>query len=253
MDSIKIENRGDVAVITLAHGRANALDLDLCRGLVQCIDEVAAGPARAALLTGSGGVFSAGVNLLRYLDDGPEYRDEFVPMISVLVRALFTFAKPLVVAVNGHAIGGGCIMACTADHRVMARGPSRMGVPELLVGVPFPTAALEAVRFVVPPQHIQSVVYSGRTYTAEDAHAIGLVDELVEADTLPDHAIATAHNLAALTPEAFTLIKRQLRAETLARMEASVERDVEIEHLWKEPTTLQNIQRYIEATIKRPK
>lgn len=251
MDSIRIDNYRDIAILTLQHGKANALDLELCRCLVAQLDAVAASPARAAVLTSDGHIFSAGVDLLRLLDAGPEYRDEFVPMISVLVRALFTFPKPLVAAVNGHAIAGGCIIACTADHKVMARGPSRIGVPELLVGVPFPTAALEALRFVVPPHHIQSVIYGGRTYTAEEAHAIGLVDELVEGTALAEHAVATALTLATLPAELFSLMKSQLRAETLARMDAGVERDVEIERIWKEPATLRHIQKYVETTFKR--
>lgn len=84
----------------------------------------------------------------------------------------------------------------------MARGPARIGVAELLVGVPFPTAPLEAVRFVVPPHQLQPVVYGALTYAPEDAIAVGLIDEVVEADHLVDEAVVVAERLAALPAQA---------------------------------------------------
>ena len=85
----------------------------------------------------------------------------------------------MVAAVNGHAIAGGCVIARAADARLMAEGAGRIGVPELLVGVPFPAAALEVVRFAVPREKVQSLIYTGRTLSAEEALGAGLVDEVV--------------------------------------------------------------------------
>jgi enoyl-CoA hydratase len=250
--SVELEERADdIVVVRMMNGKANALDVEFCTALVHEIEALATGNARAVVLTGSGNIFSAGVDLIRLCDDGPAYRDEFVPRISKLVNALFRFPKPLVAAVNGHAIAGGCIMACTADHRIMARSNGRIGVPELLVGVPLPTTALEVVRFVVPPHHMQAVVYGGATYSADEALAIGLVDEIVEPAVLLDHAVTVAGHLAAYSAEAFALTKRQLRAPALANIAAGADLDAEVLPVWQDAATLTRIRDYIARTFKR--
>jgi enoyl-CoA hydratase len=249
--SFPIEMRGAIAVARMAYRKANALDTSFCHTLLDGLEALAAGPARAVVLTADGSIFSAGVDLIRLLDGGAEYRAAFVPLLSTLVRALFTFPKPLVAAVNGHAIAGGCVIACTADHRIMARGPARIGVPELLVGVPFPTAALEVVRFVVPAHQVQAVVYGGATCAPDDALAVGLVDELADAHSLLDHAIEAARRLGELPARAFVLTKRQLRGPTLARIEAGAARDVEVEKEWSDAETLRRVRGYVERTLRR--
>jgi enoyl-CoA hydratase len=249
-DSLRIESHREISVLRMQRAKANALDREFCNALIDALDEIARSSSRAAVLTGHGSIFSAGVDLLRLLDAGEQYVEAFVPMISKLVHALFTFPKPMVAAVNGHAIAGGCVMACAADHRLMANGSGRIGVPELIVGVPFPTAALEMVRFVVPPQHLQAVIYRGVTYAPEDARAVGLIDEVVDADALLERALAGATRLAALPTDAFSLTKRQVRAPILARIEAGKARDREVEALWTHADTLATIRRYVESTFK---
>jgi enoyl-CoA hydratase len=250
MESIRIEAHGDVALATMTHGKANTLDIEMCEMVIRTLRDLAGGDARAVVITGTGSIFSAGVDLLRFDQDGPEYREQFVPLVSALVHALFNFPKPLVAAVNGHAAAGGCVMACTADRRIMARGSGRIGVPELLVGLPFPTAALEMVRYVVPANHVQAVIYGGATYLPDDALRVGLVDELVDADVLVEHAVSVAEQLARIAPDVFALTKRQLRAATVARIAAGAERDIEGHRIWTDAAALGRIRDYVERTFK---
>lgn len=249
--SIRLESRDDIVVAHLMHGRANALDLEFCAAIVRSLDEVAASAARAVVLTGHGTIFSAGVDLIRLQQETPHYSERFLPVFSTLVHALFNFPKPLVAALNGHAVAGGWVIACTADHRIMAGGAARIGVPELRVGVPFPTAALEVVRFVVPPQHVQAVVYGGATYSPDHALAIGLIDEIVEPAELLERAVAAAARLGALPADVFALTKRQLRAPTLAAIEAGAARDAEVVGMWQDPATLDRVRDYVARTFKR--
>src|SRR5436190_8645966 len=111
----ELTTRGRVAVLQMTHGKANAMDLEFCRALsvqVRACEQSAAG---ALVITGQGRIFSAGVDLPRLLDGGSAYAREFVPAMNHAFQALFAFAKPLVAAVNGHAIAGGCVMTCCAD------------------------------------------------------------------------------------------------------------------------------------------
>src|SRR5450759_3929181 len=108
---IELTHRGDVAILRMAHGKANAMDLELCQTLTARLDECRRSAARALVVTGDGRMFSAGVDLPRVVAGGAAYVRVFLPAVSHAFEALFSFPKPVVAAVNGHAIAGGCIMA----------------------------------------------------------------------------------------------------------------------------------------------
>ncbi len=202
------------------------------------------------LLTGTGSIFSAGVDLFRVLAGGEEYLAGFLPALARALSTLFTFPRPVVAALNGHAIAGGCILACACDFKVMATGRGRIGVPELRVGVPFPAIALEILRFAVPRQHLQGLTYTGRTFTPEEALERGLVDELVAPEGLRARALAAARELAAVPAATFELTKRQLRDPAVARVAALGERiDAEVAAAWSRPETHRVIRDYLDRTL----
>lgn len=235
--------------IRLAHGKASALDLELCQALRNELENAAAADeVRAVILTGQGSIFSAGVDLPRLVAGGISYAQPFVEELEAALRALFLFPKPAVAAVNGHAIAGGAILAFACDVRIMSGG--RIGVPELLVGVPFPPLALEIVRFAIPSQHLQSMVLFGRTIDAASAHALGIIDEVVGTDALATRATHYATELAALSPIPFRLTKRQLREPYLRAAAAiSTASADEIDGQWASPETHQRIRAYLAKTI----
>ena len=158
-----------IAVLRIEHGKANTLDLELCSAIVEAFDD--ADEARAVVLTGTGKMFSAGVDLFRVLEGGRSYVDAFVPAMCRAFERIFVHPAPVVAAANGHAIAGGCLLVAAADQRLMVEGTARIGIPELQVGVPFPPVALEIMRFATPPQHFQSIVCRAETY--EPAAAFG--------------------------------------------------------------------------------
>jgi enoyl-CoA hydratase len=243
------EERGPVAVLRVEHGKVQALDLELLIELTRALDEFERSPARAAVITGTGSSFSAGVDLFRILDGGREYVARFLPALDEMLRALFASRKPVVAAVNGHAIAGGCIVACACDHRLMARGKGRIGVPELLVGVPFPSLPLAIVRFATPVQHLQELVLGGATYAADEALARGLIDAVVDPDALIARACDIAAKLANVPPRSFALVKRDLRAPVLERWPQMREHDAEVREAWCAPETHAAIRRYLEQTL----
>jgi enoyl-CoA hydratase len=242
-----------IATLRLAHGKASAFDIELVDGIARAVAEVAADDSiRAVILTGTGSIFSAGVDLFRLTDGGRAYAEEFVPALSRMLLEVFALPKPLVVAANGHAIAGGCILTLAADYRLMAQGNGRIGMPELLVGVPFPPSVLEAVRFAVPPQHLQALIYSGRTLPPDDALRLGIVDEVIAAEDLPARATAVARQLAALPPRAFAFTKRQLRDPAISRAKHyAAEFDGDIRELWSTPETHARIREYLARTVRK--
>jgi enoyl-CoA hydratase len=245
---IELENQDGVTIVRMAHGRANAMDIELCQALSAHLAELNASAAGAIVLTGRGGIFSAGVDLLRLLNGGNPYIRSFLPHLSTMLAAVFSSSKPVVAAINGHAIAGGCVLACAADKRLVAREAGRIGVTELLVGVPFPAAALEIMRSAVAPQHFEDVIFSGRTYTPQEAADRGLVHEITGPDNLVERAIACARALAALPPSAFALTKRQTRRSALEALQIDASR-AEVEQIWTAPETLARIRDYVGRTL----
>jgi len=241
-----------IVTLRLAHGKASALDLELVEGLARGIAEIDAGDARAIILTGTGSIFSAGVDLHRLVEGGRDYVERFLPALSRLCLDLFALQRPVVAAVNGHAIAGGGILAALCDVKLMARGNGRIGVPELLVGVPFPPAVLEFLRFAWPPQTLQSLVYSGRTVLPDEAHRLGVIDEVVEPDALLPRADEHARQLAALPPRAFALAKRQLRDVAVRRSKRYAhEFDPDVREQWSDPATIEQIRAYLARNVGR--
>ena len=249
---IEVAHRGRVAVLTLAHGKANALDSELCSDIARRFDELKASGAQAVVLTGRDRIFSAGVDLVRAVDGGASYLREFLPVLSSAFQAVFFCPKPVVAALNGHAIAGGCVLAAAADRRLMAAGPGRVGVTELLVGVPFPAIAFEIMRFAAAPQHFEDIVFSGATYAPEAARERGLVHDIVAPELLLDRAVAAAETLAALSPAAFALTKMQSRRavqDTLRQSGASI--DAAVGEIWLSPDTLVRMRDYVARTLKK--
>jgi enoyl-CoA hydratase len=254
MAMIDVIQRQDVTILQLVHGKANALDVELCRGITEHLERLSTSSSGAVVLLGTGNIFSAGVDLLRVLDEGAEYLQTFLPALTTMFETVFFYPKPVVAAVNGHAIAGGCVLACAADHRVMARAAGRIGVTELLVGLPFPTIALEIMRFTSVPQHLQALIYDGMTFLPQEAINRGLVDEIVEPQDLVDRALAAAKKLLSIPALTFNLTKRQLRQSVRGRLqEARSDFDLAVQEIWTNPETREAIQSYVMRTFKKPK
>jgi len=241
-----------IAVVTLAYGKVNALDTEFCEALAARFGELRASDAKAVVLTGQGKVFSAGVELIKLSQGGADYIRRFLPALHELCETVFFHSKPVVAAVNGHAIAGGAVLACCADRRIMARGQGRIGVTELLVGLPFPAMAFETVRATVPPRYLAEVIYSGATYEADAALTRGWIDEIAEPGELLEDALAVAQELAALSPAAFAHTKAQIRqpvAEHYAR--SGIATDKAATEIWCAPATLAYIRAYVARTLNK--
>lgn len=239
-------------ILRMAHGRANAMDTELMRGLRRALDDTVRSDARAIVITGTGGIFSAGVDLFRVLEGGRAYLEEFLDHLSGAFRELFVVPKPVVAAVNGHAIAGGCIVACACDHRVMALGAGRIGLPELRVGVPFPISATEILRHAIGSRRAQEAMLVGNNVEAAAAIEHGFVDELVEPSALMDRALEIAALLAASPPASYARTKLDLRRpviETWARLGAA--HDKETLAAWDSPAVREAIRAFVARTLQK--
>jgi enoyl-CoA hydratase len=249
---IELVEHSAFTLVRMAHGKANAFDRTFLAELTDALERVGRSDCRAAVLTGTGAIFSAGVDLVQLRDGGPDYARAFLPALSECFRVLVALPKPIVAAVNGHAIAGGCILACACDHRLMVADHGRIGVPEHQVGVPFPWLVLEIMRHALPPPQLESAVLLGDTYRPPEALARGFVHELAaESDLLP-RAEAVAARLGAIPPESFRITKQALRAplfEGWARHGPA--HDARVADAWASDAVHDALTAYVEKTLHR--
>jgi len=247
---IQVRETGPVTVrvLTVSSGRVNALDVELLDELTGAVRELGRSGAGALVVTGAGRAFSAGVDLNRVVEGGAGYTDKLVPALSEAFDALFCYPGPTVAAVNGAAIAGGCVLACACDRRLITPD-AQIGASEVRVGVPFPVAALEVMRYACG-DHAEDVLLGGRTYRGAEAVARGLVHRVV-ADDLVEAAVAEAADLGDIPADAYGHTKAQLRAPTVARILEAGDVDSEVRRMWGADTTLQRLAGYVERLRRR--
>lgn len=243
---IAVEHHDGVAVVRLEHGKVNVLDLELLQAIAATLAELH--DADAIVLTGAGRAFSAGVDLKRLLDSTPGEVDEFLHALDTGLLALYDYPRPAVAAVNGHAIAGGCILVQACDYRVMAGGT--IGVAELRVGLPFPTAPLEIFRTAVGARAAE-LVLTGRTVGPDVALTVGMVDEVVAPDDLLDVALAMATHLGHIPRSTFAHTREQLRGDARRRIDAGRDDDVATRALWHSDEIRGAIQGYLDVLAAR--
>jgi enoyl-CoA hydratase len=250
---LHVEERGLVTLLTIARPPAGAINHAMTSELVLLLPRLQA--ARAVVVTGQGRFFSAGLDLVEVFGYEGAAADAFSQSFDDAVTGLFALEVPVVAAVNGHAIAGGCVLAATADFRLMADGAGKIGLPEILVGVPFPTSALEPVRCRAGGRYLPEVLLRGLTYEPPAALERNLIDEIVPGAELLERALGLAAELAAPPPVAFSSTKRVLRRAALGRMaearRGSATGGDPAWSAWRTPEVLQAMAAYRQRTLKR--
>jgi len=248
---IERQDAGGIRTLKLSHGKVSAMDIELCEAFILEMQAAADPAVRAVIITGTGASFSAGVDLFRLLEDGPEYGRRFLPVLDELLRSALTLPKPVVAAINGHAIAGGCILAAACDHRIMVEGTGRIGVPELAVGVPFPALPLQIMAARLGDAALRDLVYSGRTVTIDEAKPLGLIDEKCPAGMLMDRASEVAEKLASIPSSAFALTKASFYSPILERTNQLADLNARVTNQWLQQDTYDSIRKYLDRTIKK--
>jgi enoyl-CoA hydratase len=242
---------GGIRTLKLAHGKVSAMDIELGEALIKEMHDARDASVKAVILTGSGSSFSAGVDLFRVLKDGPEYGRRFLPVLDNFLRAALTLPKPMIAAINGHAIAGGCILAATCDHRIMIEGNGRIGIPELAVGVPFPSLPLQIMAARVADGPLRDLVFTGRTVLVDEAKTMALIDEKCPSGMLMDRALEVAQKMAAIPAGAFALTKEAFYTPILERAKQLADTNARVVEAWLQPHTYDTIRTYLDKTIKK--
>jgi enoyl-CoA hydratase len=231
---MRIEQVGDVALLRLEAGKANAIGLEFLSALDALAGRLAG--ARAAVMTGQGKAFCAGLDLPALFDLDRATMRGFMRRFEEVMLRIFQLPMPLVAAVNGHAIAGGCVLAMQADLRIAADRESRIGLNETQLGIGLPPVVLETLRFQVLPTSLPALTMEGRLFTPREALQLGLVHELAPEADLLETALRRAAALAALPPAGVRQVKADLRrAAARAARDSSAEQAEQWLDSWFDP------------------
>jgi enoyl-CoA hydratase len=199
---------GPLAVLTLDDGKANAYSHAALDAIGEGFDR-AEKEAGGVLLVGRPGRFSAGFDL-SVMTSGDEPMRALVTAGAELLLRVFTFPAPVVVACTGHALAAGALMLLSADRRIGADGPFKIGLNEVAIGMGLPHFAIELARYRMPASAFDSALL-GQTFEPAAAVGAGYLDRVVAAEDLLAEATAEARQLAELSRGAVAHSKRLAR------------------------------------------
>jgi len=214
LEHITVERHQDVAVLTLASGKVNAMSPALIQETEAVLHEIAEDSQVAAIVLtgGESRFFSFGLDVAYLLNLNRGDMAVFLKQLNTILRRLYTLPKPLVAAVNGHAMAGGLLMAMTADYRIAAEGKFSIGLSEVKLGIAAPAASIRMLAHQVGHRVTQQLCTYGTTLDPEGAKACGLYNELVPIESLSTRALEKASELGKLS--GLALNKRYLSTGT---------------------------------------
>ena len=219
---------GHVATLTLNRpDKRNAISAAMISELQSALDEIEKSHARVGILTGNGKVFSAGIDLemlSAMAQQSPAENQEDSRRMAKMFRRIWSFPKPLIAAVNGAAIAGGCGIATLCDF-TLAVPEAKFGYTEVKIGF-LPAIVSVFLTRQIGEKRARDLLLTGRIVEAPEAKEIGLINEIIVPDKLMDRARELADTLIAASPSSLTRTKRLLITSAAESMDADLERAV---------------------------
>ena len=239
MSLTTIATENGIATVTLSRPKVNAFNEEFVDHLRDTFRQLEADKdVRAVILTGQGSFFSFGLDVPELHGYSQAEFTRFLTKFTSLYLTMFEFSKPLVAAINGHAVAGGFMIATPCDYRVMVSGRAKIALNEITFGSAVFAGSLEILKCVVGHRNAELFALGGKMYSAKEAQKLGLIDEVVSSEALLDQANAAATEMAERDTVAFAQIKKLLRGPVAERIKqaeaASIRRFVEI---WYAPAT----------------
>src|ERR671937_2973651 len=185
MKHIQLEPQGDIAILKINRPEAlNAMNVDVISELSKMIDILAADDSvKVVIVTGAGErSFCAGADISYMVNIDPMQAEKYATSAQAVINKIEKLDKPVIAAVNGFALGGGCELAMACDIRI-ASSNAKMGQPEVTIGIPPGWRGTQRLLRIVGPSKIKELIYTGKMITAEEAERIGLVNRVVSLST----------------------------------------------------------------------
>jgi Delta3-Delta2-enoyl-CoA isomerase len=250
---ITVSNHGPIRELRLNRPPVNALSPELIAALREAIERAQSEGARAAVISGPTGMFTAGLDLPLLLSFDRTGMERLWRELYAMMKAIATSTIPICAALTGHAPAGGTVIALFCDYRIAASGDFKLGLTEVQAGIPLPPVILYGLRRQVGPRQAERLGVPGVMLTPDQALSVGLVDELVAPDKVVERAIEWCKQLVALPPNAMFATRRRARADLAVLFErASDEELLVVLDAWFTSETQTTLQALVERFQKKP-
>lgn len=237
-------NDQGIVTVTLSMGKVNALNETVIDEMTGYFKELAADAGvRAVILTGTGKFFTFGFDIPEFLSYPKESFIRYLTKFTDFYTYLFLYLKPVIAALNGHTVAGGCMIAIACDYRVMVSGKAKIALNEINFGSSLFAGSVEMMKLLLGQRMAERTVYNGTMYSAEEAYHIGLIDQISSEVDLAGEARKIAIQYAEKDGVAYRSIKKLLRGP-IAEEIMKRERDsiLEFVDIWYSESTWRNLQ-----------
>ncbi|MCB9719123.1 MAG: crotonase/enoyl-CoA hydratase family protein [Myxococcales bacterium] len=224
-DLVRYELDGKVATLTLDDGKANALSPEMVAAIGAALDR-AQEEAGAVVLTGRPGRFCAGFDL-RVLTAGADKARPLVEAGAALFMRLYGFPRPVIAACTGHALAGGALLLLCSDWRAGVRGPFKIGLNEVAIGIPLPVLVQRLAGDRLDARRVSEAILLATIYDPDGAAAVGYLDEAVDEGELLPRAQERATALTRLPRRAFAQSKASMREASISIIREGLEGDLD--------------------------
>lgn len=249
---IEIEDHGEIRELRLARAPVNALNPELMREFNAELDAAVAAGARAIVVSGQAGMFTAGLDVPELLRLDRAQMHECWSVFFGAQARLAAAPVPVVAAITGHSPAGGAVLALYCDYRIMAEGKYRIGLNEVQVGLTPGSVICAALRRVVGARQADRLVSGGLLLTPAEALAVGLVDRVVPVGEVVPAAIEWAQYMLALPPLALAATRATARADLIGLVSNLGPRDYEaMNDAWFSEETQRTLHQLVERLKKK--
>ena len=245
MKLITLSITDNIATVALNRPKVNALNKALVEEIQDCFRELAANfDVSSVILTGEGSFFSFGLDIPEFLNYSRESFTSFLVKFTDLLKYLFIFPKPVVAALNGHTVAGGCMLAIACDYRLMVSEKAKISLNELTFGSTVFASGIEMLKFVVGARIAELILYRGSMFSAEEAKQLGLVDESATRESLGEASLKVAQDFGSRDARAFESLKMLLRGQLVDQMNKRDKDSIpEFVDIWYSETTRKNLEK----------
>jgi 3-hydroxypropionyl-coenzyme A dehydratase len=227
MKYLKIEREEDIVQITISRqDKLNALSLEVMDEFISLLDDLEKDSSRVIIITGEGPkAFSAGADIEYMSNIGPTDAEKYALRGHEVLNRIEKLEKPVIAAVNGYALGGGCELALSCDIR-FASSNAQLGQPEVTLGICPGWGGTQRLLRIVGPARAKDLIFSGRKIMAEEALSMGLVNKIFPSESLLSETRAYAKVLSKNSSFAIGISKMLVNKGTDANLDTGLKLEI---------------------------
>ncbi len=227
MQYLKVEREEEIVRITISRqDKLNAMNLDVMDEFISLLDILERDSSRVIIITGDGPkAFSAGADIEYMSNIGPTEAEKYALRGHEVLNRIEKLEKPVIAAVNGYALGGGCELALSCDIR-FASPNAQLGQPEVTLGICPGWGGTQRLLRIVGPARAKDLIFSGRKIMAEEALSMGLINKIFPSESLLYETKAYAKILAKNSSFAIGISKMLVNRGTDANLDTGLKLEI---------------------------